>query len=271
MKFKPIHLIAATLLLLGSCGTPQDVAYMQNADQIPQSVLAGAVKTTDAVVMPGDMLQITVSALNAEAVKPFNRGGYLSAESGATLGNSSTGDQASNLYYLVDNNGDIDYPMLGRINVGGKTQSEIQELIASKIFPKYLTEKPAVEVRFKNFKVSVLGEVKSPGIITAQNARMNILEALAQAGDLNIQGRRDNVMLIRTKADGSREVHTINLTDKNLLVSPYFDLQQNDIIYVTPNDSRARSSWQVPPGVTLGLSGVGTLISIATFIVTLTK
>lgn len=108
-------------------------------------------------------------------------------------------------------------------------------------------------------------------MLKAANGRMNVLEAIAQAGDLNIQGRRDNVMVIHTNSDGSRSVNRVNLLDKNLLVSPHFNLQQNDIIYVEPNSSRARQSWNVPPALSLGMSSVGTLISIATFIITLTK
>ena len=100
---------------------------------------------------------------------------------------------------------------------------------------------------------------------------MSILEALAMAGDLTIMGERENVMLIRTKTDGTREIHRINLNDKNLVLSPYYNLQQNDVIYVTPNASKARSSWTIPPALSLGLSTMGTLISIATLVVTIVK
>ena len=267
MKKEIIYLLSCFALLLGSCGTPKDVAYMQDADQLPTEVLNASAKVVDPVIMPGDILQINVGSLNTEAVKPFNKTEYLSS-----MPNTNMNENENSIYYyLVDNNGYIDFPMLGQLHIGGMTQSAVQNHIASLIYPRYLTEKPNVEVRFRNFHIYVLGEVKSPGMLKAANGRMNVLEAIAQAGDLNIQGRRDNVMVIHTNADGSRTVNRVNLLDKNLLVSPHFNLQQNDIIYVEPNASRARSSWSVPPGLSLGMSAVGTLISIATFVITLTK
>ncbi|MBO4814548.1 MAG: polysaccharide biosynthesis/export family protein [Muribaculaceae bacterium] len=267
MKKEIIYILSSFALLLGSCGTAKDVTYMQEADQLPAEVLNATAKVVDPVIMPGDILQINVGSLNTEAVKPFNKKEYLSSSPNIT----NTESENSIYYYLVDNNGYIDFPMLGQLHIGGMTQSAVQNHIASLIYPRYLTEKPNVEVRFRNFHVYVLGEVRSPGMLKAANGRMNVLEAIAQAGDLNIQGRRDNVMVIHTNADGSRSVNRVNLLDKNLLVSPHFNLQQNDIIYVAPNASRARSSWSVPPGLSLGMSAVGTLISIATFVITLTK
>lgn len=270
MNVKHLILSLFAIVALAACNTSKDIPYMVDAEQIPADVLQAAARAADPVVMPGDMLQINVTSTNIEAVRPFNKidlVSNLSSSSSSTTGNNNN----AMYYYLVDNNGNIDFPMLGTLHVGGKTQSAIQEEIAGMIYPKYLTEKPGVEVRFQNFRVYALGEVKSPGVISAPNGRMNLLEALAQAGDLTIQGRRDNVMIIRTNADGSRMVERINLSDKNIIVSPMFNLQQNDIIYVQPNASKARSSWQVPPALTLGMSSVGTLISIITLVVTLTK
>lgn len=108
-------------------------------------------------------------------------------------------------------------------------------------------------------------------MVRAPNGRLNLLEAIAQSGDLNIKGRRDNIMIVHTNADGSRQVKTVNLNDPKLLVSPDFYLQQNDIIYVEPNASQARSSWSMPPGLSLGLSLLGTIMSVTTFVITLTK
>ncbi len=265
-------LLALTALLMASCGSTKDVPYLIDANQLPKEVLQAASRATDPVIMPGDMLQITVTGRNPESVQPFNKISYISnlSSNGSALTNSNAGN-APMYYYLVDDNGNIEFPMLGQLHIGGMTKAAVEESIASQIHPKFLTEKPGVEVRIQNFTVSILGEVKSPGTVTAQNGRLTVLEAIARAGDLNIKGRRDNIMLIRTNADGSRSVNTINLNDKNLLVSPLYNLQQNDVIYVEPNASAARSSWSIPPGLSLGMSSVGTLISIATFIVTLTK
>ena len=269
-KMRQLLLLAVTALLLASCGSTKDVPYLIDANTLPPEVLKAAARSTDPTVMAGDMLYINVSASDPEAVKPFNKGQYvMQAGSGAnsTLNNSEN----SMLFYLVDNNGYIDFPLLGKLRVAGMTKSATEEYIASQIYPRYLTVKPGVEVRFQNFHVYTIGEVNSPGVIKANNGRLNILEALAMSSDLTIKGRRDNIMIVRTNADGSRTVKTVNLNDRNLLVSSDFDLQQNDIIYVEPNVKKARESRSVPPGLSLGMSSVGTLISLATFIITLTK
>lgn len=269
MKIQKLLLLAIIAVIAGSCNTSKDIPYVIDAGKLPQEVLQAASKATDQAIMPGDLLDITVTSFNSEAVKPFNRGSYRNAESGVQ--SQTTGNQDGQQNYLVDTKGDIEFPMLGKLHVGGQTKSAVENLIASQIYPKYLTERPGVEVRLRNFHVSILGEVNSPGVVSSQNERLNILEAIAQAGDLTINGKRNNVLVVSTNADGSRSVRYVNLNDKNLLVSPGFYLSQNDIIYVEPNGSKARSSWSVPPALTLTVGSVGTLISIATFIITLTK
>ncbi|MBP5687628.1 MAG: polysaccharide biosynthesis/export family protein [Muribaculaceae bacterium] len=267
MKTKLFFLLTLAALFLTSCNSSKDIPYMIGANQLPQEVLQSAAKASDPVVMPGDLLQINVISGNTEAVKPFNKIDYVHNISGT--GNLSSENSMYN--YLVDEKGNIDFPLLGTLHVGGMSKSATENYIASQIYPRYLTERPSVEVRFLNFKVYILGEIKSPGEIKATNGRLNLLEAIAKAGDLTIHGRRDNVMIVRTNSDGSRSIQTVNMNDKNMIVSPSFNLQQNDIIYIEPNSSRARQSWNVPPALSLGMSSVGTLISIATFIITLTK
>ena len=261
--------MAFACLMLASCHSTKDIPYLIDANTLPQDVLKAAARSSDPTVMPGDMLYINVSGSDEEAVKPFNKNQYISTTGGNNT--SVSNGENSMLYYLVDNNGFIEFPLLGKLKVGGMSKSATEEYIASQIYPRYLTVKPGVEVRFENFRVYTMGEVNSPGVVKASNGRLNILEAIAQSGDLTIKGKRDNIMIVRTNADGSRSVRTVNLNDKNLIVSPDFNLQQNDIIYVEPNASKARSSWSVPPGLSLGMSSVGTLISIATFVITLTK
>lgn len=265
MKFLHYAVIMFIALVITSCASSKKVPYMVGAETISQDVLQQVAKTTEPIIMPGDLLEILVSASNPEVVKPFNRIGIMYELAGTQ--NSSNLNNNNSAYYLVDNDGNIEFPVIGTLKIGGMTKSEAQKVILAAITPKYLTETPGIDIRFKNFKVSVLGEVAKPGVYTASNERFTILEALAMAGDLTIMGKRDNVMLIRTKADGTREIHRLDLNDKDLILSPYFNLQQNDQIYVTPNASKARSSWTLPPAFSL----VGTLISVATLIVTIVK
>ena len=270
MKIKTLMLLALVTAILTGCQSTKEIPYLIDANNLPADVLKAAARSTDPTVMPGDMLFINVSGPDEEAVKPFNKTQYLVTKDNGTSNSVTSGDN-SMLYYLVDNNGYIEFPLLGKLKIGGMSKSATEEYIASQIYPRFLTIKPSVEVRFQNFHVYTVGEVNNPGLVKASNGRLNLLEAIAQSGDLTIKGKRDNIMIVRTNADGSRSVKTVNLNDRNLIVSSDFNLQQNDIIYVEPNASKARSSWSVPPALTLGLSSVGTLISIATFIVTLTK
>lgn len=270
MKIRLLGLLIA-ILAITSCGSRKQIAYMQDAELIPAEVLEKTLLPANTVVMPGDLIDILVTGTNIEAVKPFNRLGVLSEIAGSSINNGSNYISNSPTYYLVDQDGNIEFPIVGTLHIGGMNKSQIEALIVEKLYPRYLSERPGVDIRFRNFKVSVVGEVRNPGVYTSLNERMNVLEALAMAGDLNITGRRDNVMLIRLNADGSKSVQILNLNDKNIITSPYFNLQQNDIIYVEPNKSKVNQSWTIPPAVTLALSSIGTLVSIATLIVTITK
>lgn len=265
MKYVHFLVVALVAFVITGCASSKKVPYMVGAETIPQETLQQVAKNIEPIIMPGDLLEILVSASNPEVVKPFNRLGIIHAIAGTQ--NSTNLNNNSSSYYLVDNDGNIEFPVIGTLKIGGMTKAEAQKVILNAITPKYLTETPGIDIRFKNFKVSVLGEVAKPGVYTATNERLTILDALAMAGDMTIMGKRENVMLIRTKADGTREIHTLNLNDKDLVLSPYFNLQQNDQIYVTPNASKARSSWTLPPAFSL----VGTMISIATLIVTIVK
>ena len=268
MKIKLLLLASSVALILSSCGSSKDIPYMIDAKNLSSEALKNAPQVSDPVLMTGDMLQINVAGADEESVKPFNKTQYVSQTSSSSSLNN--GDN-SMFYYLVDTKGEIEFPMVGKVKVGGLTKSAVEDIIAQAIYPRYLNQTPGVEVRIMNFRVYALGEVGSPGIIRSSNGQLNILEAISMAGDLTIHGRRDNIMIIRTAADGSRQVKTVNLNDPNIIVSNDFYLQQNDCIYVEPNSSKARSSWQVPPGLSLGTGLLGTAISIATFVITLTR
>ena len=235
---------------------------MTNIDQIPSAALAAATtQAGDFTIKPGDLLQINVSASNSDAVKPFNKVQYI-----PTLGTMNTftmGDNSS-VFYLVDDNGNIEFPVLGRLHISGMTKRSVESYIESLIYSRYLTERPGVECRIQNFRVFCIGEFAHPGVIEATNGRLNLIEAIAMSGDLTLQGRRDNIMLIRTDPNGQRYVKRINLGDANFMTMPEFELQQNDILYVQPNESKARQAWAAPPMVSFG----GTILSIAMSLVT---
>ena len=278
MKLKLFLITSVLCFILVSCGSTKEIPYVIDADKLPENLLKETAKYSDPIVQPGDILQILVTSNNVEAmeaVKPVNKATYWGGEGMSSIVGNATQTASNNegsiYYYLVDDAGNIEFPMLGKVHVDGLKTGEISDLIASKIYPKYVTAKPGVEVRFRNFKVYALGEFNKPGVISSANGKMNILEAVAQAGDLTIFGVRKNVMVIRTNADGSRKVFRLDLTDKNLLLSPGYNLQQNDVIYVQPNKAKARSAWTIAPGWSFAMSIIGTLVSISTLVITLTK
>lgn len=274
MKISGITLMAIAMMLLASCSSaPKKVPYFVDAEFIPAEVLSQAPVSYDPVIGPGDLLNVEVSGANASAVAIFNRGRYLDADGrisqiSRTTGGSS-GTSAENLteYYLVNADGNIDFPIVGTIHVGGLTKTRVAEEITDAIYPKYLTEKPVVDVRLMNFRVTVAGAVKSPGMYQSRNERMTFLEAIAMAGDLDIKGDRERIYLYRTNPDGTREVHRLNINDRNFLMSPYFQLQQNDVIYVEPNKSMRQGAWQLNPAVTATITIVGGLSSVASLVI----
>ena len=158
---------------------------------------------------------------------------------------------------------------MGRLKISGLTKNECEALIREKLVP-YLKETPIVNVRMVNYKISVLGEVTKPGTFTVNNEKVNVLEALAMAGDMTVYGVRDNVKLVRENADGERLIQTLNLNDADLVRSPYFYLQQNDILYVSPNKTKARNS-DIGNSTTLWISATSILVSIASLLVTVFK
>ena len=265
MKKYFFYIAVAVAMLMTSCSAPQNVAYIKNSDQID---LSQSEFLYDARIMPKDVLTITVSTVNPDAAAPFNLIVRPTLNSiSSTIGTSSGSLQT----YLVDNDGTIEFPVLGTLKVGGLTKSECEKMVHDKILP-YLNakENPVVTVRMANYKISVLGEVNRPGVFTVNNEKINIFEALAQAGDLTIYGVRDNVKLIRENANGRKEIHTIILNDANLINSPYYYLQQNDILYVEPNNVKSQNS-KVGQVTTLWFSATSILISLASLLYNILK
>jgi len=270
MKVYNLLLLAVASLMLVACGTSgQETVYMQNIDQIPAAALTTVTtQAGDFTIKAGDMLLINVASTNSDAVKPFNKIQYLPT-AGQGMGYSMMG--ASTIYYLVDDNGSIDFPILGRLHVSGMTKASLQEYIANLIYPRYLTEKPDVECRIQNFRVYCLGDFGHAGVIQAENGRLNLIEAIAMSGDLQMSGRRDNILLIRTDPTGHRMIKRIDITDASFMSMPEFELQQNDVLYVEPNKYKKRSIWGLPPVYNAAVGIFGTAVSIINFILLLSR
>lgn len=264
MKKYNVLFLSTLIVLLCSCGSTKDIAYFQNAKYID---FEQSKYLYDAKIMPKDILSITVTTVNPEAAIPFN----MTVPTIYTQQNRSTYSYGSLQTYLVDNDGCIDFPIVGNVMVGGLTKSECEKQIYDKIKP-YLNEneRPIVTVRMINYKISVLGEVNRPGMFTVSNEKINILEALAQAGDLTIYGVRTNVKLIREDETGKKQIYTINLNDASLVNSPYYYLQQNDIVYVEPNKVRSRNS-NIGSSTTIWFTATSILISLTSLIYNIAK
>ncbi len=270
MKTRDLLLVAAASLVLASCGSTKGIPYLTNVDNLSQSDLDKSAKIYEAKIMPKDILTISVNTVVPEAAAPFNMGS--NAGSGlSTKGELSTIQGAELQTYIVDSEGNIEYPVIGKMNVQGLTRVQLQNLIKNRIHPEYITEIPVVNVRFKNYKISVLGEVAKPGSYTVQNEQCTIFDALALAGDLTIYGKRENILLIRENAEGKKSVTRVNLQNASLLtnLNTYY-LQQNDVLYIEPNKTRAKAA-NIGVGETYAISIVSTLISITTLILTVVR
>jgi len=262
MKFKSFIILCLCTLFVASCTSYKNVPYLQNPEVV--NSYTDSLPMYDATIMPKDLLTITVNTSDPEAAAPFN----LVVQSPINVARTSNLTQQPSLQqYLVNNEGTIDFPVLGRIHVGGLTKNQAEDLIREKL-GAYLKETPIVTVRMSNYKIAVLGEVAHPGMFTVNNEKVNIFEALAMAGDLTVWGMRDNVKLIREDASGMREIINLNLNNAEIVTCPYYYLQQNDILYVSPNKTKAKNS-DIGQSTSLWFSATSILVSIASLLVTI--
>lgn len=262
MKFNSFIFICICTLFIASCSSYKKVPYLQNPEVVNSYV--DSLPMYDAQIMPKDLLTITVNTSDPEAAAPFN----LVVQSPINVARTSNLTQQPSLQqYLVNNEGFIDFPVLGRLKVGGLTKNQAEDLIREKL-GDYLREVPIVTVRMSNYKIAVLGEVARPGMFTVNNEKVNIFEALAMAGDLTVWGLRDNVKLIREDATGKREIINLNLNNAEIVTCPYYYLQQNDILYVSPNKTKAKNS-DIGQSTSLWFSATSILVSIASLLVTI--
>ena len=252
----PIMVVTVILMMVG-CGSSKQVAYWQNIDSIS---LAASKGLFDAKIMPKDELTILVQTTDPLTSEPFN----LRSTGQVNTKNQITG-------YLVDNDGIINFPIVGKIHVAGLTKTECEDLIKSKIQP-YLarTENPLVSVRTSSYRITVIGEVNKPGVIPVTTEKISLVEALAEAGDMTVYGKRDNILLVREDKSGEKHKVRLNMNDANIINSPYYYLQQNDIVYVEPHKVKARNTF-FGSNTSIFYSVIGITTSLASLLITILR
>ena len=246
--------------LITSCVSHEELINF-NQEELPYNVAQAISNDLSIVVESDDLLRITVSSIDPEAAAPFNM------EAGMTSGMGQMNAQTLELFrgYLVDREGNIDFPLLGVLKVEGKTLEDVKRMVQDQL-GKYLRD-PVVTARYLNFKVTVLGEVNAPGIVKLTNSRVSVLDALGYAGDLTDYADRNQVIVIR-EDQKERSYNRLDLQRNDIFESPFFYLKQNDVVYVRP--IRARTATVADPGQRLVSYG-SALISVVTLIIAITR
>jgi len=256
--------VAAMCLLLVSCKSSKDVAYLQslsiNGYAMPQK--DNHASLYEVRFKPKDLLSITVVTSEASASKNYN----MLMPQVSDENNGSLYGMPSIQTYLVDNEGYIEFPIIGKIKVSGLSRKELEAYIQKELAPAFSKEHPIINIRITNYAINILGEVSRPGKYQSANDRLTIFEGLALAGDMTIYGRRNNVKILRESADGQKMLINVNLNDKDIIYSQAYYLEQNDVVYVEPNNSKSRSS-NINAAETLTVSGLSIVISIASLLV----
>lgn len=224
-------LLLVIFFLLSSCATRKQILYFQDIDDNQESELALAFEP---IIESNDVLHIAVSSLDQQVVAPFQRN-----RENAMQNNQNQFLQG----YLVNSDGDIQFPVLGPISVLGKTRKEVEAILTKKL-TEFVND-VVVDVRIINFKVTVIGGVTSPGVYRIPDERITLIEAIGLAGDLSLDGRRNDIMIIRQE-DGKQKVSRVDITDTNFMNSPYFFLKQNDVVYVEPSLRGVKKAGFIP-------------------------
>lgn len=236
MKFYKIIIVAASVLVLVACSTSKEISYFQDLRPGESELTLAA--PMEIKIQPKDKLSILVNSQDLRLTNLFN----LPIVSQQVGQESSSGTNRGVSGYTVDSKGDIDFPVLGGLHVQGMTREEVAVYIKKELQSHDLIKDPVVTVEFMNLSVNVMGEVNRPGCYNIDKDHLTILDALSQAGDLTIYGKREKVLVLRNE-NGTQRVYGINLCSADhLYSSPVYYLQQNDVVYVEPNDTKARQS-----------------------------
>ena len=262
-KYVTVFIIFA--IFIHSCKPKENIVYLSN-DNFEQEV--SKAKYEGLHIQEGDRLQILVSALDEIAVRPFNIS-TMSRTSSASSGDAGTNQVISPAEYMVTSEGTITFPVLGIIYCEGMTKKQLQQDLENRLL-RYLTD-PMVTVTLANFNFSVLGEVKSPGQKTSTTEKLNIFQALALAGDATYDANRTNVKLIRySEQDEKDKIVSLDLSEASIVNSPYYYIQQNDILYVEP-DKNKQVAVKTNPAVDQWIRYGGVALGLVTLILTLTR
>lgn len=260
IKIKYIPLLLSVCGLL-SCSHYKDIPYFQNAAEVD---LSQSAYQYDLIIQPQDQLNIFVSSSSGKYAATFNKWERTGLRPGQKVGFSN--DQSGFYRYLVDVDGNIDFPIAGKIHVAGLTIEQVSAAVKDALQPYFKDDKSfMVNTYMMNYSVSVLGEVKSPGTFDVTRNKMTVLEALAKAGDMTIYGKRDNLKILRELPDGTYQVHELDMRDANILNSPYYYLQQRDIVYVEPNEAMAQNS-KIGQTTQLWVRGVSITVSLGSLL-----
>lgn len=263
---KHLNIIIGSALLFASCSTPKNISYFQ---ELNTGSIVDARQIMDVKVKPEDKLSIVVSTQEPALSSLFN----LVTTQNNVGGSSSGGNQVS--YYTVDSSGDINFPVVGKIRIAGLTREQVAEKISEDLISRNLVKDPIVTVEFANAAIAVLGEVRSPGRYSFNKDHLTLIDAIAMAGDLTINGQRSNVLVMRKVNEGTQEAYRVNLLNaQELASSPAFYLQQDDVVYVEPDDKKKRESTpngNSPYTASFWISMGSFAVTLATFIITLAR
>ena len=235
MNLKLLSVATLLSVLLGACSVPKNVTYFQGVDSLTTEQVNEMSQTYISHICADDLLSISVTAWDPTVVTPFNPPTFAYSQQGDEPINYS----ASMYSYLVDKEGNIIFPVLGTVHVAGLTKTELSDKLREEI-SKYV-ENPLVKVQIMNYKITIMGEVTRPGALTVRNDRLSILDAIGQVGDLTINAERTNLLVIREN-NGKKEFGRLDITSPDIFTSPYYYLQQNDVVYVEPNDAKKRNA-----------------------------
>ncbi len=273
-----LGLLSAVALLFGSCSTPKNIAYFP---ELETGSVVQAEKMLEIKLRPEDKLSIVVSSTDPSLAQMFNlmtvqnRIGATTQANTRTVGTSASSGNSQVALYTVDSKGNIEFPVLGQIHVEGLTREQLAQKIVAELVGRDLVKDPIVTVEFANTGIAILGEVGSPGRYEFNRDHLTILDAIAMAGDLKMNGMRNNILVMRNMGGGKMEAYRVNLLNaQELASSPVYYLQQDDVIYVEPNDKAKRETTpngNTPYTPSFWVSMGSFAITIVTLVITLTR